>query len=567
MMQPSISQYIRQLRRQRGMTQTDLGGEHFSKSYVSAVEREKIVPSYEALRFFASQLEQPADYFEQITEQSMSLQSTVAHQVGHSLSFQETHDEQDESMALLSMVLEGSELSHASFSQEVLALPLETITDLPPLKQARYCLMKGLIQQKEGHLEEAQPLLERALALSPAKYQPAILDALGTNSALAHAYQTALDYHRRALCLLEGDRENKASPLLLKIELHCGDACRALNLHSKALLHYEHARQTLHPTSNIDIAGQTYMGMGYCTYASIYQESDQTPLSYEEKERQLQRASSFLLQSRTLYQVSSNRLGESQARLLQAMTLLGICWLRRQKTREKIQEATTIPSLQCATILDEAEEQCRQILLSWHEPALDTDPFSSEMEAIIYSALSTLTNVYVQRAAVARLEGYGDTALRDRARATRLCQLILDSLTSPELRRSLIQNALMQESAEMYRVQPLPRLPSIPKDGIPLHPIGLTAVFSASGEVAEELGRTATTSSYAHDCYTQADTCFKASLNTERQVLFTKEHDASYLQRSYQHYIALIEERLLVHPVSADITYQSMLDIFKASLD
>ncbi len=43
-MQVPLSEYIRQLRRQRGLTQTELGGDRFSKSYVSAVELEKNQP-------------------------------------------------------------------------------------------------------------------------------------------------------------------------------------------------------------------------------------------------------------------------------------------------------------------------------------------------------------------------------------------------------------------------------------------------------------------------------------------------------------------------------------------
>src|SRR5215469_6755439 len=58
-----VGEYIRQIRREQNLTQTELGGTRFSKSYVSAVERNKISPSHEALRFFAEQLAQPADYF------------------------------------------------------------------------------------------------------------------------------------------------------------------------------------------------------------------------------------------------------------------------------------------------------------------------------------------------------------------------------------------------------------------------------------------------------------------------------------------------------------------------
>jgi len=37
--QQPIGLYIRQLRRERSLTQSELGETHFSKSYVSAVER------------------------------------------------------------------------------------------------------------------------------------------------------------------------------------------------------------------------------------------------------------------------------------------------------------------------------------------------------------------------------------------------------------------------------------------------------------------------------------------------------------------------------------------------
>ncbi len=564
-MQTPISECIRQLRRQRGMTQTELGGEHFSKSYVSAVEREKIVPSYEAVRFFAEQLEQSVDDFKQLAEQSALLQSGST-QVVSSISFQDEDDEQDESMVLLGMVLEGIELSAASSSEEISALPLEAIMRLPLQKQARYCLVKGLILQEKGNLEEAQPLLERALVLSPARYQPAILDALGTNSALAHTYQTALSYHKRALHLLAlNGTDGKVPTLLLKVEMHCGDDYRALGIHTEALEHYENARQSLCSTSNMAVAGQTYMGLGYSTYAAIYQETSPTKFSYEEKERQLQRAISFLLQSRTLYQVSSNRMGEAKARLLHTLILLAICSLRRQISLEQSSGTLAVKSLQCATMLDEGEEQCRQVLLSWNGSLHDADSSFPDLEIVLYTALSSLVSVYVQRAAVARLEGYGDTALRDRARAAHLCQLTLDTLATPERLHARIQDALALTDVEMYRVQALPRIPDSLQN-IVHNPILLAAIFSASAEVAEELGRAATTPAYAFDCYVHANKCFKTALNTERQAAFFKDHDVSYLTRSYQRCITLIDERLLVAPEAAETTYRATLDLFKDSL-
>ena len=58
-MQQSLGEVIRQVRRYRHLTQGELAGERFSKSYVSSVEHERIPPSAEALRFFAERLGQP----------------------------------------------------------------------------------------------------------------------------------------------------------------------------------------------------------------------------------------------------------------------------------------------------------------------------------------------------------------------------------------------------------------------------------------------------------------------------------------------------------------------------
>lgn len=55
-----LGQRIRQLRTRRGLTQQDLAGEDYSKSYISAIEQGKTRPSLEALQRIASRLEIPA---------------------------------------------------------------------------------------------------------------------------------------------------------------------------------------------------------------------------------------------------------------------------------------------------------------------------------------------------------------------------------------------------------------------------------------------------------------------------------------------------------------------------
>jgi transcriptional regulator with XRE-family HTH domain/Tfp pilus assembly protein PilF len=55
-----LGQRIRQMRTRRNLTQQDLAGDDYSKSYISAIEQGKTRPSLEALQRMASRLEMPA---------------------------------------------------------------------------------------------------------------------------------------------------------------------------------------------------------------------------------------------------------------------------------------------------------------------------------------------------------------------------------------------------------------------------------------------------------------------------------------------------------------------------
>src|SRR6476660_938096 len=56
----ALGQRIRQLRTRKGLTQQDLAGSDYSKSYISAIEQGKTRPSLEALQRISSRLEMPA---------------------------------------------------------------------------------------------------------------------------------------------------------------------------------------------------------------------------------------------------------------------------------------------------------------------------------------------------------------------------------------------------------------------------------------------------------------------------------------------------------------------------
>src|SRR3954453_4824232 len=53
---PSMGERVRQLRIAKGLTQTDLAGERFSKEYVSQIERGKTRPTGETIEWLAARL-------------------------------------------------------------------------------------------------------------------------------------------------------------------------------------------------------------------------------------------------------------------------------------------------------------------------------------------------------------------------------------------------------------------------------------------------------------------------------------------------------------------------------
>ena len=334
--------------------------------------------------------------------------------------------------------------------------------------QGRYAFLLGLLAQQKQEFAAALELLERALALAPQKYRPAILDALGTNFYYEQAYYTALDYHKRALVNLqeleaqdaENDMPEKVVALRLKIEFNCGNDYHAIGAHRQAREHYEQARKLLHSTHDIKTAAQLYLKLGYCVYADVYRSTTATLIaenSNEEIEREFQRAVSYFVQSRTLFQVSSDRLGEAGSRLAQAMVLLDLGTQRRKIAEAKARLTGKMPIINCATLLDEAEEQCRQILLAWKPTT--TYP-TAEVEDCLYTALAYLVRVSTQRAIVAHLSNYAETATRECSIAAHLCQLVLDTFVEQIFPWLLIQNvAVTKERTFTVPTLSLPRIP------------------------------------------------------------------------------------------------------------
>ena len=61
---PSLGERVRQLRINRGLTQTDLAGDRFSKEYVSQIERGKTRPTRETIEWLSGKLGVDAGFLE-----------------------------------------------------------------------------------------------------------------------------------------------------------------------------------------------------------------------------------------------------------------------------------------------------------------------------------------------------------------------------------------------------------------------------------------------------------------------------------------------------------------------
>jgi len=174
--------------------------------------------------------------------------------------------------------------------------------------------------------------------------------------------------------------------------------------------------------------------------------------------------------------------------------------------------------------------------------------------------------IAVQRATLARSGEYIDTAYRERAIASSLCQPIVDSLSESSLPWMVMRNVMALPSDSIdYQPPSLPRLPGLfnGHSTFPHSSISQIEVCFATGEVAEELGRVATSHEYCHDCYTRATQCFQAALGMAHSM---KEHDPGYLVRCYQRCTCILEERMSASPEWSDETMRTLLSILKAEL-
>jgi transcriptional regulator with XRE-family HTH domain len=569
-MQQPLGEMVRQLRRLRNLTQQELAGDRYSKSYVSGVEHNRINPSAEALRFMASRLGQPDGNFSALLQQP-DIEKALS---VLDMPFPATNgcSGRDETIALLSTLLEQSDPSGFSSPQQLPTIAPETLAMLPPPLQARYSFLMGCASKAQGDLASALRAFETALVLAPFDQQAAILDEIGNCCYLRRAYHTALGYHLHALRLLQVTESlDHAALWQVTIDLHCGDDYLAIGAYQQALAHYESARTHLSTRHDLATTGKVYTGLGYLTFVVLPQTnmpSAHAPhLSPDQIEHDYQLASSFLQQGVGFYQASRDRLQEANAHLTLASLLLDWSVWRRQTRYGQTDTSKKKPSTRPPTpLLDEAQVHCRQVLLTWQDSVPDAEASSAELNFLFSTAIACLIRIAVQHAIHARL-GHSslDTAYRQRALAAYLCRLVLETLSSPTPIWSAVHHVVtLSADSLVYSAPTLPHFTDLPEsltqcnDPSQHRSLGLVEVYSALGEVAEELGRVAATPTHAHDCYATTNQYLHAALTLASRLHICGACDPGALSRLYQRWIALLQERATETPATSSETTQAL---------
>lgn len=275
----------------------------------------------------------------------------------------------------------------------------------------------------------------------------------------------------------------------------------------------------------------------------------------------------FLLQSRTLYQVSGDRPGERRSRLFQALAFLHLSRSRNQYRLQKASSNGVMPFTYTPTALDEAEEQCRQILMTWQGQHEAVSALSTEQEVDFYQAMAYLVCIYAQRAFLARLSGHKDIAHYERSVAVYFCEQILRALSDQSLPFHLLVDVLSPRNSGYQSPTPsqLRLPPEIERHEQLLHsPVIYIEVCFAASEAAEELGHAADDSDYARYCYDHATHALEAALSLSTS-LQTDQHnellEPNYSRWCYQRSVSFLEERNLVAPEYADETNKVLVKI------
>ncbi|HEU5370653.1 MAG TPA: tetratricopeptide repeat protein [Ktedonobacterales bacterium] len=276
-----IGERVRQARITANLTQQELAGGTYSKSYISAVERGKMTPSFQALRLLAERLKRPISFFlgEGVVDPETLAQSSAA---AYALPDEERQQCEKEARQML---IEAETWLRKDQADKALAvLQVETNappTALPLAERPRWYWLAGWAgvwghRQADaiGWLERGLQVVEaaRAQALSAQRARLAemaerIRETLGGCYYDLGQPARALDYHLHCLAAIT-DGTVADPELKLMIYKSLGNDHMALGHHDEAILFYKRACDLAKDMDDPRQQGLAYWGLGLAYKAS-----------------------------------------------------------------------------------------------------------------------------------------------------------------------------------------------------------------------------------------------------------------------------------------------------------
>jgi len=238
-MPATLGQKIKELRIQKGLTQSDLGAGMVTPSMISQIEADKANPSHKLLQAIAEKLETPIEYF--LTDMQMQIEQIATYKVARAM------------------------MEAGTFSEAVPILESLMEDSVPQLHSAeiQYDLAECLL--KEGKLDEALDGFDKVLSSATTRkdtyMQIMALKQLGFVEEHRHNYPLAIYHWQKALDILE-KAEERDPFLAAELLSQLGQVFGYLGEKNEALQAYERAHHYLEGTANFKRIADLYRGMG-----------------------------------------------------------------------------------------------------------------------------------------------------------------------------------------------------------------------------------------------------------------------------------------------------------------
>jgi tetratricopeptide (TPR) repeat protein len=270
-----IGERVRHARIAANLTQQELAGGAYSKSYISAVERGKMTPSFQALQMLAERLGRPVSFF--LGEGDIDLQAWATS--GASTSTLSDEERQQREQEARHMLIEAEEWLVKGQADKALAVlradANEPPTALPLVEKPRWYWLAGWAgvwgkkyPQTIGWLEHGLAVVDAARAQAPAPQKARLAEmAERIRNFLGVCYydqaQPAKAFEQHLRCLTAITNEAVTDPeLKLLIYKSLGNDTSMLGRHEEAIDFYKRACKLAEDMNDPRQRGLAYWGLG-----------------------------------------------------------------------------------------------------------------------------------------------------------------------------------------------------------------------------------------------------------------------------------------------------------------